>query len=342
MGLVSNNPEEDIAPLFGDPDFGIEVSALEELKGSSADIVEVNDNKSLKVAQAALTKLVSTRTWIDSKRKELKAPAIEYGKMTESKAKSLLEILKPEEDRLRALVDAEKKRKAEAKRIAEEAEKERVDAILARIEKIRDLPLSLASSGAEDIASGILLLDAMDISESIFEEYLSQATMVHAKVSAAMDDLFRAAQVREAADSAAKAELDRIAKQEAEAKAEREAAEAKQREEAEAKAKQVAEEQAKVKAEQEAEAKRLADKQAEIDAQRKAIEDKEKAEAESERLKAEAEEAAAEAARLAPEQEKLQAYLDALLKVEAPELEHDSYVAAVNRVVNAINKEILF
>lgn len=69
----------------------------------------------------AIGKLRSSRTAVEARRKELKDPALEYGRLVDSRAKHLTAKLQEIEDPLQAMKDAADVRRAEEKRQREEA-----------------------------------------------------------------------------------------------------------------------------------------------------------------------------------------------------------------------------
>jgi len=108
--------------------FDFDESTVEALKTeySSLQILNVKDKDGLKVLQTALTHMVSLRTGIDKKRKELNKPASTYKKSVDTEAKRITDILTPIEKDLadkKAIIVNEKVRLAEE---AETAERERI------------------------------------------------------------------------------------------------------------------------------------------------------------------------------------------------------------------------
>jgi hypothetical protein len=82
------------------------------------EIAGPNDKENYKLAKTALSRVRSTRTAIEAKRKELKQPALDYGRAVDEEAKRLTAIIEPVEADLRRKVDAidKEKERIEAER----------------------------------------------------------------------------------------------------------------------------------------------------------------------------------------------------------------------------------
>lgn len=314
---LTNDPAEDIAPVspFGAIDYGTTEDDLKKLAASYSHITQVTNRKEYDAAQAAVTALTRARTKIDARRKELKAESLEFGRLVDSTAKSLIAVVTPEEQRIDAILEAVKQQKENERKAKEAAEKARVDAILARIDEILRIPADHQRSKSTDVMAARAALDVLLIDES-FAEFIGRAQEAKANVLAELDELRLGAlhderiAAQEKADreriaAEQKAEAERLANERAELEAIRKQNEAAQAEAARIENERVAAERAEI-----------ARQQAELQAERDRI-DEEKRWAV---IAAERAEAAAKAARLLPDREKVEAFALAIEAVELPEL----------------------
>lgn len=247
-------------------------------------------------ARRARRELVSLRTGLEARRKELKAPLLAQAKLVDDEARRITAELLQLEEPIDELIRADERRREEERAAREAAEKARVAGIRERIAAIVAQPVKAAR-----IRSSALLRTAIDTLaaqeiDGSFEEFAGEARAAHAQSLDAMREMLaaieaqeaeaarlreeREAQERAAAEAAARlAEQERIAleAQEAEqarARAERAEADRIAREAREAEARRLAAEraeferqQAEARAAQEAQAARLAAQQAEIERQ---------------------------------------------------------------------------
>jgi septal ring factor EnvC (AmiA/AmiB activator) len=310
--ILSNDPDEDIAPVspFGAIDYGVTADELAALASSFKDITSIESRKDYDAAQAAVTRLTRARTSVESRRKELKKESLEFGRLVDSTGKELMAVVEPEEQRLKALVDEVKAKKAAEKAERERIEKERVDAILNAIADIEKVPATLQRASSSEVLTARDALEARELTEDEFAEFTERAFDTKHQVLQELNELYAGALHDE-----------KIAEKE---KAEREAQEAAQKAESERLAKERAELEAKQKeidAENQRKADELAKQQAEIQAERDRIEAEKRAEVErveKERIAKERAEAQAKAekeakkreAALKPDREKLALFVD--------------------------------
>lgn len=170
-----------------------------------------------KAARAARLELVTLRTGLEKKRKELKAPAVEFGRKIDSEAARLTAEIQALETPIDTQIKADEKRRDDERRARDEAEAARkkvhTDAI-ARIAKYVELAADLPS---EHIANGIKQLEGFDLSG--FEEYTAEATETRDRTVAALRVLHIKAKTREDEEArlqAERAEQARIAAEQAE------------------------------------------------------------------------------------------------------------------------------
>lgn len=280
---------------------------LKKLAKKHADIVEIKNAAGREQAHSAMMVLANARVSITKAGKAARDDANAFSKAVIAEEKRLIEIIEPEEARLRGLRDewdAEREREKQAKA---EAEKNRIAAHQERIVEIRG-----AVAAASTCPSALVLEHIGDVERMVidasFEEFQGQAQLAKDETLDKLREIHAAAVAREEEAArlvAEREELERLRKE----AAEREAVAAAAR----------AEEERKARAEREAEEKRLAEQraaqEAELRAQREAHEKQMAAErAEADRvareheakMRAEREEAARiDRERWAAEQEEL-------------------------------------
>lgn len=285
------------APTTAVAEYSPIAAGLAAARARYADVVwDLTTTRGNEEARRARKELVSLRTGIEAKRKEIKAPLLAKAKLVDDEAKRITAELLQLEEPIDELIRADERRREEERAAREAAEKARVAGIRERIAAIVAQPVKAARIRSSALLrTAIDTLAAQEIDDS-FEEFAGEARAAHAQSLDAMREMLaaieaqeaeaarlreeREAQERAAAEAAARlAEQERIAleAQEAEqarARAERAEADRIAREAREAEARRLAAEraeferqQAEARAAQEAQAARLAAQQAEIELQ---------------------------------------------------------------------------
>lgn len=243
-------------------------AALDELRRRYANVAfDVATTVGNKAAREARRELVGLRTSLEAKRKELKAPALDYSRRIDAEAKRLTEAIAELEGPIDAQIKADEARRERERAEREAAERARVDAIVARIESIKAAVTRAVGRSSVVIQTEIDTLSTLEIDDS-FEEFKGRAEQAKAESLTALHDLHvrTVAQEEEARRlRAEREELDRQQREEAARRAEqeridREAREAEERRIAERRA----QEEAALRAERDAEEARLAAERAEI------------------------------------------------------------------------------
>lgn len=228
-----------------------------------------------KAARAARLELVTLRTGLEKKRKELKAPAVDFGKRVDAEAARLTAEIVALENPIDEQIKADERRREEERRAREEAEAARRKVHTDAIAKIAGYVAQAADLTAERIAKGIEYLQGLDLSG--FEEFKDEATATRDQSVKALQDLHAKAASREEEArrlEETRAEQARIAAEQAEA------------------ARKLQEQQAELQRQQAA----LAEQQAQMQREREAREAAERAQAEAAAQAERARQAAAEAA----------------------------------------------
>ena len=177
-----------------------------------------------KDARQARMALVTLRTTLEARRKELKEPLLAQGRLIDDEAKRLTAEFKALEDPIDAQIKAAEAEREARRQERERQEAERLAAINASIERIVRMPFLYVSAAPNVIADAIAEVTGMDLYVLFDDTHRPRAEEAKAGALEALGNLFneRTAAVAEAARLAAeRAELER---QQAEAKAAQKAA----------------------------------------------------------------------------------------------------------------------
>jgi hypothetical protein len=184
-------------------------AALSDLRGKYKGVAyDLTTTKGDKEARAARLELITLRTSLEKKRKEFKAPALEFGKKIDSEAAritiEILELENPIDQQIKA---------DEFRRAAEKAERDRIEA--ARVQALRDKIAAIWALvdkchgiSAERIAKGIAQVEQIDTSPVVFAEYSNDAERTRAETLKAMRGMHEKAIEREA--ESARVEAQRV------------------------------------------------------------------------------------------------------------------------------------
>jgi colicin import membrane protein len=284
---------------------------LADLRRRFADVhFDLTTTKGNDAARAARLELKTLRTSLEGRRKEVKAPLLERAALVDAEAKRITAEIVALEDPIDAQIKADEQRRAVEKAAKEQAERERIAAIRARIAAIAPPTDGLATAASSVIAAALTALGAVEINPELFGEFIDEAEGVKMRAHNMLSSLLRVAEGREAEAAELARQREEMARMKAELdaklKAQQEEAERQQREineRAAAELKRLEEEravhEAKLRAEREAHERQVAEEraQAEQKVQAEAIARETAAAAERQRLaaeKAENERAAAE------------------------------------------------
>ena len=186
-------------------------AALAELRSKYAGAkFDLTTTAGDKAARAARLELVTLRTGLEKKRKELKAPAVEFGKKIDDEAKRITGEIVALEDPIDAQIKADEKRREEERLQRERIEADRVAAIKTRIDAIRSCVVraNAPDMTSERIQRGIDQVEAIVIDKASFAEFEEEAAQAKSTTLAAMLNLRDTAKARE--DEAARLEAQRI------------------------------------------------------------------------------------------------------------------------------------
>lgn len=186
---------------------------LRELVAKSAGIVSATNPDGREEAHRAGMVLLKTRTSIDKAADVAVADAKGFVKAVGAKKVELIAIIQPEETRVMALRDAWDEKIAAEKAAKIAAERARTEAIQARIQRIRDIPMVAVGCDSAAIENLIAELDATVIDDT-FEEMRDLASAAWLVALESLNGALVKAKASEAAalaaEEARKAEAARI------------------------------------------------------------------------------------------------------------------------------------
>ena len=279
------SPVREYSPVV---EYSTTAAALHELRARYASATyAVQTTAGMREARAARATLRDLRVALEEKRKELKAPILDRGRLLDSEAKRITAELVALEDPIDAQIRAEEDRKAQEKARAEQAERERIAMIDQRLNWIRGrAPNAARLRTAAEVQAVIGELEQIPLTEALYAEKLPIATELYASELAWLRSHASALAEREAEVARIAQEREQI---EAESRAEQERRDREDHARREEQARQDAERAAKI---------------AQEDAERQA---RQRVEDEARAAAARAEEEKLAAARLVREQEEREA-----------------------------------
>lgn len=298
-----------------------------------------DDAKTYKTAREALTLCVSYRTSTDKRRKELGEDARKWINTVNQAQRNLIAPLAPAEEYLRTELQIEDGRQKAVKAEKARKERERVEAIRAKIAGIKLMVFESPGKNAQQIQDLIAENSFIEVTEDVFQEFTEEAQRVLTETTTALNSALQARIKWEEEQAERHAEADRLRK----IRVEQEAEAAKQAtERAKLEAEKKALEDAK-RAEQERKDREEFEKRAKEEARIQAEKDaKEKAEREVRETKAREEKEAAEKARaeaLKPDKEKLVAWANKILDITLPKLSELELQAIASNCLDGIYEE---
>jgi hypothetical protein len=156
------------------------------LEGKTWDLATTAGNQA---ARAARKELVSLRSTLESKRRELKAPALEMGRLIDAEAKRIEGAILALESPIDAAIKADEARREEERRIAAEAEARRVAALRERLKFLTDAPARAVGKTAAELDRIIGTLELAPVNEATFAEFLPEALQARADSLAVLREM---------------------------------------------------------------------------------------------------------------------------------------------------------
>lgn len=194
-------------------------TTLRELAQKSAAITVVVDLPGRDEAHRAGMELKHARTAISKTGKAARDDANAFCAAVIAEEKRLIGIVEPEEKRVLGLRDAFDAKLAAEKAERERIEAERIAAIKAKIDLIRQLPAASLNDSAAELRGTLDDLLTIVPAEAEYAEFTQDAAQVIADVREALSQLWSAAAAREAEAerlAAERAELERLQAEQAE------------------------------------------------------------------------------------------------------------------------------
>ena len=174
------------APVLKDIKYPVKMEDLDLLMIEYKDIPNIDldaDDETIgeqyRFVLSGYKRFVKARTSIEKVRKELKAPALEYGKKVDAIAKEFQSKIKPFEDKLSIQRLAVENNEARKQREAEEAEEKRIDEIKRRISYMERAPLEMIQKPSIEIREFIGSFDSP--TEKDFNELYDTALILHSQ-----------------------------------------------------------------------------------------------------------------------------------------------------------------
>uniref|UniRef100_A0A6H2A684 Uncharacterized protein n=1 Tax=viral metagenome TaxID=1070528 RepID=A0A6H2A684_9ZZZZ len=304
--------------------YSVTGAALAEMKGKYYGL-KIVDAASYETVRVAIAECRTKRGDVESRRKELKAGALEYGRQVDGEAKRITGLIAEIEDPLKDEKQRIDDEKAQIKAVKEQKEEERKDKIRTRISQMKDFVAEVAFVNSDAIKGAMDFLKSQDITTEEYEEFTPEALRTRTETIEVLKKVLHERLNFEKEESQRKAEGERLAKERAEQ---------------EAKERALAEERHKIEEERAVleRAKRDADIREEARAQvekeaREKVEREEKEAAEKARQES-----------LRPDKEKLFAYAQALQDVPKPKVDSpqaDSILDDAARDIRALMNRIM-
>ncbi len=195
-------------------------AGLERLKERMKDVIyDVTTKPGMLSAKTDRRELVSLRTSLEAKRKEIKAPALERCKLIDEEAKRVTAEILALETPIDQQIKAEEARLEAIQQERIEKERQRVADIMTGIEQIKSIPLRCAGMKSAEIQLEIDRLSVLPVGEVLYEEYRVLAQDAKTASYQQLVDLLNVAVELEA--EAARVEAERRAAEAAKAEAER-------------------------------------------------------------------------------------------------------------------------
>lgn len=151
---------------------GKELAALVE---QSKSIVTVTNKDGRTECHAAAMRATAARTGIEKAGKAARDDATKFSKAVIAEEARLIAIIEPEEKRLKGLRDEWDAARAAEKAEVERIERERIAAIVLRINEIKEAPAKGAMMLTAELAGYIQTLEGLEIGAD-FAEFLGEAT----------------------------------------------------------------------------------------------------------------------------------------------------------------------
>lgn len=200
--------QKEIKPVTAIAEYSATEAALGELKQRLQGAkYEVTTTAGMDTARKDRRELVTLRTSLEAKRKEIKAPALAHCKLIDDEAKRITGELVALEQPIDAQIKAEEDRKAAILAEKKRLEAERVATIQARIDKLKAIPIDAVQQKLDALAlEGLIArLEAVQLGAE-FAELLEAAKTAKTDVLDSLKLMLTALQEKEAEEKSLQAE----------------------------------------------------------------------------------------------------------------------------------------
>lgn len=153
--------------------FSDSLERLDVLDKMYSDII-ITDNKSLETVRVGIKAYIMLRKEIDDAHKDAKSPILQLGKQLDAKKKEVLSSASPGESRLKSIKVDWDKEKQQEKEKKQRLERERIEAIDAKIDKINAF-LELTGKSSDEFKKEIKRLEGMKIDPKKYQEFTEKA-----------------------------------------------------------------------------------------------------------------------------------------------------------------------
>jgi hypothetical protein len=300
---------------------------LESLAKKFADITEIESSDDYSLVKGACREFQKVRVSIEKAGKAARDDANKFAKAVLSEQKRLLDIVVPEEDRLKALrkeVDDKAVREAAEKLKAEEDRKAQLADRISCIRSLSDFSFGITS---ENLKDNLNALNTFQITEDDYQECFDEAVIAKnagiTKLTAAIAEKEELEKLRAIQEEQEKKQAEEQARIDAENEKIRLAQEAIEKEKREIEAKKLAE--------AEATARKLKEENEKLEREKRAKEAAEQKKADEEAEKARQEE-------LKPEKEKLIDWINGFINPSAVSLTDDRLKRIRFELIEAIGQ----
>lgn len=178
-------------------------------EGVTFDVATTKGNAE---ARAARMELVKLRTGLETKRKELKAPALAHCQLIDAEAARIKGEIVKLEDPIDALIKVEEDRKAAEKAERDRIEAERIASLHAQIADINAIPATCVGIASVRIADALSDMQSMVIELDRFAELTGTAMLAQQNAVTQLLQMLTAQQAHEAEQARIKAEREELAR----------------------------------------------------------------------------------------------------------------------------------
>ncbi len=167
--IIEFNPETVVI------DYNVTEAGLSELRKEAAGL-KASDKESYKVVTQVRSKVRNLRVGVEKMRVDKKKDALEYGRRLDAEAKRVTILLEQIENPLKAEIDAWDNEQARIKLEKEKLDRERMNAIIDRIERIKNAPLKHQGKSAAELSEVIDSFNAHIFNDDFkYDEFEEQA-----------------------------------------------------------------------------------------------------------------------------------------------------------------------